>query len=153
MPVTADTIESFFGQYDWGFEQVDENHFITGFKSESGLIETVTIHVTLTPSWVYFAIAPLIDAPANPECERHLYKHLLRLCHVVNLAKFSVDSDGDVIMTVELPRENLSYSEFADALNALSYYADKYLAEIQALATDPTAVSSLSEEAELDWGD
>jgi hypothetical protein len=111
------------------------------------------IYLTLTPNWAYFAIVPFVQAPENSECERKLYRHLLRLCQEINLAKFSVDSDGDVILTVELPRENLDYSEFSDALGALSYYADDAYLAVQSLATDPDAVSSFAEEEDLDWGD
>lgn len=151
MPITTETIESYFEQYGWSYEQTDENRFLTGFESE--VIDSFSIYVTLAPSWIYFAIAPFVKAPSEPECERKLYKHLLRLCQEINLAKFSVDSDGDVIMTVELPKENLSYSEFAEALNALSYYADETYSEIRSLASDPSASSSFAEEKDLDWGE
>jgi hypothetical protein len=150
MAVTLETIESYFEQYNWQYEQLDETHFLSGFKSE--VTDTFPIYVTLTPNWVYFTIVPFIQAPANPECERKLYRHLLRLCQEINLAKFSVDSDGDVILTVELPRENLDYSEFADALGALSYYADDTYPAVQSLATDPAAFSGFAEEEDLDWG-
>jgi hypothetical protein len=68
------------------------------------------------------------------------------------MAKFAVDSDGDVILTVELPRENLDYSEFSDALGALSHYADMTYEGVLALATDPDAVSAFDQEEDLDWG-
>ena len=151
MAVTAETIESYFEQYGWSYERLDDTHFMSGFNSE--VIDVFQIYLTLTPNWVYFAIVPFVEAPVDPECERKLYKHLLRLCQEINLAKFSVDTDGDVILTVELPRENLDYSEFSDAMGALSYYADETFAMVHALATDPTALSSFSEEEDLDWGE
>ena len=58
-----------------------------------------------------------------------------------------------MILTVELPRENLDYSEFSDALGALSYYADQAYPIVHALATDPKATSSFEEEEDLDWGE
>ena len=151
MAVTAETIESYFDQYDWTYEQLDETHFLTGFSSE--VTDSFAIYITLTPNWVYFAITPFVEAPQDAQCERRLYGHLLRLCQQINMAKFAVDADGDVILTVELPRENLDYSEFSDALGALSHYADESYEAVHALATDPNAVSALEEEADLDWGD
>ena len=151
MSVSAETIKEYFDRYQWNYEQLDETHFLTGFDSE--VADVFTIYVTLASNWVYFAIAPLVEAPENPECERGLYRHLLRLCQEINMAKFSVDSDGDVILTVELPRENLDYSEFSDALGALSFYADETYLAIQSLATDPGAVSSFAEERDLEWGE
>jgi hypothetical protein len=70
----------------------------------------------------------------------------------MNMAKFTVDDDRDVMLAVELPRENLDYSEFSDALGALSYYADQTYEAVHALAVDPDAVSGFSAEADLDWG-
>ena len=151
MSVTAETIESYFEKYGWTYERLDETHFLTGFSSE--VIDSFAIYISLTPSWVYFAIAPFVQAPTDAECEHKLYRHLLRLCQQINMAKFSVDADGDVILTVELPRENLDYSEFSDALGALSYYADQTYEAVQVLATDPQAVSGFAEEADLEWGD
>ena len=151
MSVTTETIESYFERYGWSYEQVDENRFLTGVQSD--VTDVFSIYITLTPNWVYFAIVPFVEAPTDPKCEFNLYKHLLRLCQEINLAKFSVNSDGNVIMTVELPRENLNYSEFSDALGALSYYAEQTYGEVYALSTDPDAVSSFAEEDDLDWGE
>ncbi len=151
MSVTTETIEAYFEQYGWSYDRPSENRFLTGFKSD--VTDSFAIYVTLTPNWVYFVIAPFVDAPQTPACARKLYKHLLRLCQEINMAKFSIDSDGDVTLTVELPESSLNYSEFSDALSALSYYADEHYLDVHALATDPMAVSRFSEEEDLDWGD
>ena len=100
MTVTAETIESYFDQYGWTYEQLDETHFLTGFSSD--VVDSFAIYITLTPNWVYFAITPFVEAPQDPQCERRLYGHLLRLCQQINMAKFAVDSDGDVSGLVPL---------------------------------------------------
>jgi len=150
MSVTAETIASYFEQYGWKYDQLDDTHFVTGFSSD--VTDAFTIYITLAPNWVYFGISPYVAAPTDPECEHKLYKHLLRLCQEINMAKFSVDSDGDVVLMVELPRENLDFGEFSDALTALSYYADEHYATVHALATDAEAISGFAEESDLDWG-
>jgi hypothetical protein len=48
----------------------------------------------------------------------------------INMAKFAIDDDADVVLTVELPTENLEEGEFKDALDALSYYADKHYLDV-----------------------
>ena len=149
MAIDAETIESYFEQYGWGFERLDETHFMTAFKSE--VIDSFPVYITLSPNWVYFAVAPFVQAPGEAACEHKLNGHLLRLCQQINMAKFSIDTDGDVILSVELPREHLDYSEFSDALGALSYYADQHYETVLALSTDPNAVSGFEEEADLDW--
>jgi hypothetical protein len=49
------------------------------------------------------------------------------------MAKFSIDDDLDVVLSVEYPSGDLDKSEFEDALAALSHYADQYAAELTAL--------------------
>ena len=151
MPVTAETIESYFEKYEWTYERVDDSHFVTGFKSN--IVDIFSIYITLTPNWVYFTISPFLQDPIDPECECKLYKHLLQLCQQMNMAKFTVNTEGVVILTVELPSENLAYSEFVDALETLSYYADETYLTIKSLATDTTAISGFLEEQDLDWGE
>jgi putative sensory transduction regulator len=151
MAISTETIESYFEQYGWGYERLDDTHLLTGFNSE--VTDAFAIHVTLTSNWVYFTISPFVGAPKETASAHKLYKHLLRLCQQINMAKFTVDSDGDVTLTVELPRQNLDYDEFSDALGALSYYADQTYETIQALATDPNAASGFEEESDLDWGE
>jgi hypothetical protein len=59
---------------------------------------------------------------------------LLRLNRDINLAKYSVDDDGDVILSAEYRIENLDPSEIRDAVDVLSFYADKHHADVHALA-------------------
>ena len=149
MMVDAVTIESYFDRFDWQYDRLDDTHFLTGFRSE--VTDSFAIYITLAPNWVYFTISPYVEAPKNVTCEQKLYEHLLRLCQQMNMAKFTIDNDGDVVLTVELPRENLDYSEFSDALGALSYYADQSYEAVYALSVDPEAVSGFSAEADLEW--
>ena len=148
MAVTPETIKEYFGQYDWAYEQTDESDFQTRFRGD---VSTFRILVRIAGDWVYFTIAPFVIAPKDGECERKLYKHLLKLNHEINMAKFTVDQDGDVILTAELPSENLDYSEFSDALGALSYYADDNYAQVFVLAHVPEAHSAFEEKEDLDW--
>ncbi len=147
MAVTPTDIESYFEQYGWSFERISENDFRTGFRGD---VSVFRITVRLVENWVYFSISPFVVAPQDPDCERKLYKHLLHLNHEINMAKFTIDQDGDVILTVELPSEQLDYSEFSDALGALSYYADDNYAQVFILAHMPQIHESL-EEKDLDW--
>jgi hypothetical protein len=135
MAVDAAAIHEFFATYGWRYDY-DESTVTwhTGFRGDNS---NFNIFVHLTDNWLYFTICPFVNAPVDPECERKLHQHLLRLNNAINMAKFGIDSDGDVVLTVELPIENLDYSEFADGLNAISYYSDAHYLEILNLARDP----------------
>jgi len=50
------------------------------------------------------------------------------------MAKFSIDDDLDVVLSVEYPTAELDTSEFRDAVDVLTYYADRYHDELTGLA-------------------
>jgi hypothetical protein len=148
MAITLETVTGYFEQYGWTYERVAESDFRTGFRGD---VSSFRIVVRLAGEWVYFSIAPFVVAPQDEECGRKLYKHLLKLNHEMNMAKFTVDNDNDVILTVELPSAALDYSEFSDALGALAYYADDNYARVFALAHMPEVHSFFEQEQDLDW--
>jgi hypothetical protein len=145
MAVVPETLEGYFEQYGWSYQRTVDTTFRTVFRGD---ISSFVIHVRIAGDWVYFSIAPFVVTPQNTECERKLYRHLLKLNHEMNMAKFTVDADGDVILTVELPSENLDYSEFSDALGALAYYADDNYSQVFLLAHVPEAHALFED---LDW--
>ncbi|MFZ5916219.1 MAG: YbjN domain-containing protein [Chloroflexota bacterium] len=149
--ISPATIDSYFGQYEWSYERSGDDVWLTGFRGD---ISNFRIFVKLTEHWVYFTIAPFVVAPKDEACARRLNWHLLRLNRDINMAKFCLDGDGDVVLTVELPTEGLDYSEFADALGALSHYADDTYLEVLNLAQSPKAASRFdAREDDLDWGE
>ena len=143
--ITYETIDEFFERYGWSSSREGEDLWRTGFRGDTN---TFYILVRLVEDWIFFLIIPFVVAPTNIVCQWRLHRYLLRTNQLMNMAKFYLDSDGDVGLTVELPTENFDYSEFADALNALSYYADKYYLETLKIAQDPEAPSPFEEEAE-----
>ena len=68
----------------------------------------------------------MVGPRSNDHLARELYRHLLRLNREINLAKFAIDDDDDVVLTVELPTEEARYVSMKDALEALAYYADRH---------------------------
>jgi hypothetical protein len=148
MTFTAETVESYFERYGWTFQQVSEASFSTVFRGD---VSTFGIRIHIASDWAYFSIAPFVVAPQDATSQRKLYRHLLKLNYEMNMAKFTVDGDGDVILTVELPSENLDYSEFSDALGALAYYADDNYAQVFILAHVPEAHAIYDDAPDLDW--
>ncbi len=91
------------------------------------------LFVHLEPEYATFAVIPFARLPAD-EGGDVLAERLLVLNREINLAKFSVDEDGDVILSVEYPLADLDPSEVRDAVDVLSFYAEKYRAEVEAAA-------------------
>ncbi|PJF43674.1 MAG: hypothetical protein CUN55_07850, partial [Phototrophicales bacterium] len=64
----------------------------------------------------------------------------------MNMAKFGLDSDGDIFLAVELPTENFTYSHFADALNGISHHAERLYSEVFNLAHNPDIIKGRFDE-------
>lgn len=120
----ADELTDYFERYGWKYERRRGDLYRTGFVGEGGQFE---IWVRYADPWVYFTINPFVE---KRELEQghgaDILALMLRANHEVNMAKFALDKDGDVSLSVELPTENFGYSQFADALTALSHYADEF---------------------------
>jgi len=135
MVVTAETINEFFVKYGWEYDYDEENNaWHTGFR---GKTSNFTVFVHLTENWLIFSVVPYVNAPEDERCQSHLGTYLLRLNCIINMAKFSLDDDGDVMLTVELPTEGLTYAHFFDGLNAVSFYADEHYLPVLNVAQDP----------------
>jgi hypothetical protein len=131
MVLSPQRVEEFLSVDGWPFERVDENTWRSGFRGD---VNSFRFFVRLTDNWIFFTIVPFVVAPKHESQALALYRHLLKLNREINMAKFAIDDDADVVLTVELPTENLDESEFKDALDALSYYADKHYLDVLNLA-------------------
>ncbi len=129
--LTDKQVEEFLERDGWPFERVDHNTWRSGFRGDKN---SFRFYIRLSEHWIFYTIVPFVVAPKRPEQEMRLYRRLLELNRDINMAKFAIDDDHDVVLTVELPVENLVYSEFKDALDALSFYADKHYVELLNLA-------------------
>lgn len=127
-------LESAFNRYGWAYELLDSNTIVSGFQGEAQVFQ---IFVRTSDNWVYFILLPFVSEP-KIESKSQLFEHLLRLNYEMNLVKAGIDEDGDIFLAVELPVSDLDYQHFCDALDALSYYADKYYLQTSNLAMDPT---------------
>jgi hypothetical protein len=119
----SDDVPGYFESYGWQYERQGAGLYRTGFLGDTGHYD---IWVRVGQHWVYFTINPYVERPEERGHGGFTLRLLLEANHELNMAKFAVDDDGDVLLTVELPKDNLAYSHFADALTALSHYADAY---------------------------
>lgn len=87
---------------------------------------TFPLLVRTHEGYVTFAIVPLLKTPEDGMHAAKLYNELLRLNHVLMFAKFSIDDDLDIVLSVEYPLGQLDPSEVTDALAALGHYADQH---------------------------
>ena len=129
--VTAEVVEKHLKRLKRRFKRIDETTWLTTHRGE---VNTFRLFIRLIRSWLLFTIYPFVMSPESDEAKGKLYAHLLSLNHHMNMAKFSLDEDREVVLMVEFPTENLDHSEFKDALDLLSYYSDKYYLDALNLA-------------------
>ena len=131
--VDADTVEQLLKADNRPYERIDPGTWRSSFHGEA---KSFRFFVRLTENWIFFTIVPFVRAAPSGPAERRLHRYLLRLNREINMAKFAIDDEGDVVLTVELPTENLDASEFRDALDALVFYADKHYVEVARAAQE-----------------
>ena len=123
MSVPAPEIDGFFNTYGWDFRQEGEDLFRTGFVGDVGHFD---VWLRVTEDWLFFSIQPYIPLFEGKAHGTEVLSLLLYANHELSLAKFALDEDGDLVLAVELPAKGFGYSHFADALTALSHYADLF---------------------------
>lgn len=127
----AQTIRGLLEDGGWPCDQISEDTWRSHFR---GRHASFPFFVRIDPAgYVCFAIVPFLKSPEDEKKASALYNRLLELNQTLLMAKFSIDDDLDVVLSVEYPCEQLDRSEFDDALDVLSYYADQHYVELSAL--------------------
>ena len=132
--MNRDEVERYLLADGWPCQTLDDSTFISGFsaRDQEREQERFRLFVRVTEDWLCLTIVPFVTAPAEQSAAQVLYRRLLELNHELTLAKFAIDAQN-VILTVELPLEELSPSQLRDGLDAIVYYANAHYAELLSL--------------------
>ena len=114
----------------WPCQKLDEETLVSAFSVEGQ--ESFRLFVRVTDDWLCLTVVPFVIAPGDHGAAQALFRRLLELNHELTLAKFALDQ-RDVILTVELPLEDLAPSQLRDGLDAIVYYANAHYAELSSL--------------------
>lgn len=131
--MTFDEIKACLASEGWAAEVVSNDTLRSDFQGAERLFP---LFVRVAPPFVLFAVIPFVRLPLHAEDADAMVRRLLQLNREINMAKLSADEDGDVILSVEYRLEDLDPSEVRDAVNALSFYANKHYAELQQLVRE-----------------
>jgi hypothetical protein len=129
--MTIDEVRACLEADGWPIEQVSHATMRGRFRVGERIFP-VFIH--FEPEFVTFAVIPFARLPDEEVAVEALVQSLLRKNREMNMAKFSIDEDRDVILSVEYRVQDLDPSEIRDAVDVLSFYAEKYCAEVRELA-------------------
>jgi hypothetical protein len=129
--MTFDEVRAYLAGDGWPIEVVSEATMRTRFR---GVDRVFPVFIHQDAPYVVFAVIPFTRLPEDEEAADALMERLLSHNREMNMAKFSIDEDGDVILSVEYRMEDLDPSEVRDAVDVLSFYAEKYRDELSAPA-------------------
>lgn len=141
MALTPEQLEQIFDEYEMPYTRAEDDTLWYAEIEASGELFEFFVNLDQEGGWVYFTINPFVPTP-DPDCLDNLSRHFARLNYEVTMAKFVIDDEGDVALTVELSAEDLTYAHFAAAVTALSNAADENYDEVLNLSRDSTAFSS-----------
>ena len=131
--MTFDDVRVWLEKDGWPVEVISEVTIRSLFR---GAGRVFPLFVYREPLFITFAVIPFARLPEDPDGADELMRRLLKLNREINMAKFSIDEDGDVVLSVEYRIENLDPSEVRDAVDVLVAYTDKHHAEVQSLADE-----------------
>ncbi|MBL8602169.1 MAG: YbjN domain-containing protein [Myxococcales bacterium] len=127
-------IEGLLGELRWPVISLGPGTWRSSFRGKTTVFPLV---IQVQPqgdrAWCKLAVLPVVRLPADPEKAEKLYARLLRLNGEMLLSRFSLDEDGDVILSVEFPIGELDPSELRDSLDVLSVYAERHHVELRQL--------------------
>lgn len=132
--LTDDSVRALFAHEGWPFEKLVDNVWRTWLETSHGEPVPIVVRMDTESGFVRFAVVPFLASPKDTAQATALYERLLVLNRGMTLAKYSIDDDLDVFLSVEYPAVALDVSEFHDALQALGHYLARDLRELRALA-------------------
>jgi hypothetical protein len=123
-------LDDFLTGRGWSTTRLTPETVRTSFKGAKGT--NFPLVCSVEDGWAKLTVVPMARLPSDVHKAEKLYLQLLRLNGELMFARFSLDEDGDVLLSVEFPVEDLDDSEIGDALDVLTFYADKYGADVRA---------------------
>jgi hypothetical protein len=131
LPVDLDAIVACMERDGWAVDRLGETSARAVLRCGTA---TLPLFVWTEEGFAVFAVVPFVRIEREVEDCKELFELLLRLNQRINLARFGVDPDGDVALSVEWRRENIDPSEVRDALDVLAFYAREHREQVAALA-------------------
>ncbi|MEB3284941.1 MAG: YbjN domain-containing protein [Candidatus Sericytochromatia bacterium] len=127
----AQKLDQYFIDLDWPFERCDETLWRTAFPGD---LQVHEVFVSIDePGWLSFRTMVCREIPTAVKPQ--VYERLLRLNALIPLTKFCVMDGGEIFAMVDLPTDDLDYTEFRAAILTLVNHADAHDNEILAMCS------------------
>ena len=133
-------IGTLFERLGWAYEELEPGMWRSAFSTEQE--EDFDLYVLVAEDWVYFAVSPFLPPQASVDSAR-LQRSLLRLNQELHLARFALDSQGDVNLVADVPARLLHFPYFQQIVDMLVFYTGRLAGELRRVAADPEYHSPL----------
>lgn len=128
MALEASDIPKTIRSLGWEPRAIDDRTWRVTLDTSVGIVRIV---VRYAGAWLYLSIIPFFEPKSIEQWGGGKYPigflgRLLAVNRNLNMVKFALDDDGDVVLKSELPTENLQASELSAALVQLQKTTDQY---------------------------
>ncbi|MFO0562140.1 MAG: YbjN domain-containing protein [Polyangiales bacterium] len=128
MALDAKEIPGVLRGLKWEPRAIDDRTWRATLQTSVGVVRVVVRHAG---AWLYLSIIPFFEPGTIDRWGAGTYPigflgRLLAVNRNLNMVKFALDDDGDVVLKSELPTENLQASEVAEAVSQLLKTAEQY---------------------------
>jgi hypothetical protein len=128
MAIAASDIPQILRDLKWEPRAIDDRTWRVTLDTSVGIVRIVVRHAG---HWLYLSIIPFFEPKSIGEWGAGKYPigflgRLLAVNRNLNMVKFALDDDGDVVLKSELPTENLQAREVAAAVMQLQKTTDQY---------------------------
>lgn len=141
--MTFEQVVAYMTAQGWPIDRLGDNAFRSSFRvldadDEAEDKRAYTVLGQVESTYFVLLALPLARLSTDENVSEQLMERLLELNEQILFAKFSVDEDADVILSVEIPVADMSESQLQDALDVLAYYTNEYGRELQKMAEAPS---------------
>jgi len=131
--LNTETLESYLNTYGWEYQLGRAQAFLTGWQGEK---RSYPLTIRLTDTWIMLQVAPLMKLSVEWEASPELSRYLLELNHDCQMVKVSIDSDAQIVLSLQLFNIDCSYEQFSDAIGVIGHYAEFLYDEISGRLQD-----------------
>lgn len=109
--------------YGWKYELESEDHIVTGFKSNLD-DRAFTIHIFWSQDWITLLSSPLTE-PISSDLDTKLSMFIARSNYYMPVVKYSISAENELVLSVELPINNLTAECLMTGLDMLCAYTEE----------------------------
>lgn len=120
------TLQDFLRRYEWNYQSYSDDIIRTGWCSDG---RSFSLEIEVSPTWVSFRVDPLIDITIDWDSWPELSQFLMELNDRCSMVRLSLGTSEQIVVTLDIFVDQLSYDTFAQSLSLIGYYSEQFYSE------------------------